>query len=234
MRYSNAERVDHVMKRNSLRAVAAVLVVLLLLPLCACSSEFVGEEKAKEAGLALLRQAFGVRETSVHVEYFERAGTNVIDNSEISANEQSPDQLYLVTISDQTLGVDLYYAEVDAKTGVAYYASMSGWNLIRPQNENTKQANQDDAQSDEANTAAQEPTAQQTAGKLSIRKYTKEISLVSARGCCKRESACFSSVGIGYFVTLADGALYRVGYTWPEIVLDEMQAKNTESKGERP
>jgi hypothetical protein len=77
------------------------------------------EEEAREAGLALIRQAFdvGARETQdAHVEYFERAGSSVIDNTEVRPDTQTPVQIYLVTISDQMRGMDLYYAEVDAIT----------------------------------------------------------------------------------------------------------------------
>ena len=114
------------MDGKHIRAAIALLFSLLLMLLCACAPKFVGEEKAKEAGLALLRQAFGVTADDAHVEYFERAGSSVVDNTEVKPGKDAADQLYIVTISDQTLGADLYYAEVDAKTGVAYYATKNG------------------------------------------------------------------------------------------------------------
>lgn len=111
------------MFRHFLRTAIALALTLLLTFLCACAPSFVGEERAKEAGLTLMRQAFGVTARDAHVEYYERAGSSAVDNSEISAGNTSPTQIYIVTISDPTIQEDLYYAEVDAKTGVAYYAS---------------------------------------------------------------------------------------------------------------
>ncbi|MBA4347613.1 MAG: hypothetical protein C0413_02035, partial [Clostridiales bacterium] len=62
------------MAKKYLRALALLLCVFALLTACACGTKFVGEEQAKKAGLALLRQAFGVVAEDAHVEYFERAG----------------------------------------------------------------------------------------------------------------------------------------------------------------
>ena len=117
------------MQKNSLRAVAAMTILFSTVLLGACAPKFVGEAAAKEAGLTLLRQAFGTNAKDAHVEYFERAGTSAVDNTEVQPGSKTPTQIYLVTISDQTLGTDLYYAEVDAKTGVAYYATKNEWLL---------------------------------------------------------------------------------------------------------
>ena len=110
------------MKYPTVRKAVVLLLVLSLAMLCACSPRYVGEERAKKAGLTLFRQAFGVTAQDAHVEYYERAGSSAVDNTEVGANGTNPTQIYIVTISDPTIQEDLYYAEVDAKTGVAYYA----------------------------------------------------------------------------------------------------------------
>ena len=107
------------MKTPTIRKAAVLLLVLSLAMLCACAPRYIGEERAKQAGLTLLRQAFGVTAQEAHVEYYERAGSSAVDNSEVGANGTDPTQIYIVTISDPTIQEDLYYAEVDANPRVA-------------------------------------------------------------------------------------------------------------------
>jgi len=223
------------MDGKHIRAAIALLFSLLLMLLCACAPKFVGEEKAKEAGLALLRQAFGVTADDAHVEYFERAGSSVVDNTEVKPGKDAADQLYIVTISDQTLGADLYYAEVDAKTGVAYYATKNEW-LLAPLSPNQKQTTQTDTPTDgtEAEASLQNDSAKNTACDFVMRRFQKEVALISVQGCCRRDNAHCPRMSIGYFVTFADGALYRIGFSWPAMDMNEVQVLGTVPKGERP
>jgi hypothetical protein len=41
-------------------------------------------------------------------------------------------------------------------------------------------------------------------------------------------------VSIGYFVTFADGALYRVGFSWPSMEMNEVQVLGNELEGATP
>ena len=212
------------MVQKSLRAALALLLALVLTLLCGCAQELVGEERAKEAGLALFYQAFGVIAHYAHVEYFERAGSSVIDNSEVRPGDGNPDQIYLVTISDEALGKDLYYAEVDAKTGVAYYASKSE-QLLASLSEDQKQQiieNNNIENITDATTAAQNDDSQSSACDYLTRHFKKEVALIRSQRCCRRDQPLSSRVGIGYLVTFADGALYRVGFSWPTMELREI------------
>lgn len=224
------------MSKNSLRATVFALLALMIVLASACAPQYVGEERAKSAGLALLRQAFAVNLQDAHVEYFERAGSSVIDNTEVSAESGATNQIYLVTISDQTMGADLYYCEVDAKTGVAYYATKSEWLLAPLSNESQQQTTENTVQQDdtEAEAALQECNAKDAACAFVMRRFQKEVALISGQGCCKRDKTFSQQVGIGYFVTFADGSLYRVGFSWPEMELDEVQLLDNETRGERP
>ena len=218
------------MDQKPLRVALALLLALALTLLCGCAPSFVGEEQAKKAGLALFQQAFGVSAFDAHVEYFERAGSSVIDNSEVMPGEGKPDQIYLVTISDETLGADLYYAEVDAKTGVAYYASKSG-TLLAPLSEDQKQQideNNKIENTADATTAAQNDDSQSSACDYLTRHFKKEVALISSQGCCRRDRMFSPCVGLSYLVTFADGALYRVGFSWPAMELREILSLGNE------
>ena len=223
------------MSRNTLRAALVALLALILCLSCACAPEFVGEERAKSAGLALLQQAFAVNLRDAHVEYFERAGTSVVDNTEVNAHSGTPNQIYLVTISDQTMGADLYYCEVDAKTGVAYYASKSEW-LLSPLANDPQQTteNTDHQNETEAEAALQDCSAEDAACEFVMRRFQKEVALISGQGCCNRDTIFPPRAGIGYFVTFADGSIYRVGFSWPNLELEEVQLLENEPKGEQP
>lgn len=213
------------MKHKLLRASAIVLILVCVGALGACTQQFVDEDRAEQAGLALMRQAFGVCARSAHVEYFERAGSSVIDNSDVSAENRAPDQIYLVTISDQTLGIDLYYAEVDAKSGIAYYASQSEWVMTPLNSDQIDLSNQINQNADEndADSFVQSDDSAAAAGHFMVHQFKKEVALISAHGCCRRDTILSPRVGIGYFVTLADGALYRVGFSWPTMELKEVE-----------
>ena len=214
------------MSKHILRSLSLILIVCTFIMLCACSQEFVGEERAKQSGLALLRQAFGVTATDAHVEYFEPAGTSVVDNAEVKPGKAA--QIYIVTISDPSIGADLYYAEVDAVTGVAYYATKNEF-LLAP----SPAQDATDSETTDENKSLQEDCAKSAACDFVMRRFQKEVALISPQGCCqggaKSTRAC-----IGYIVTFADGALYRVGFSWPAMDLNEVQVLGTEGKGERP
>lgn len=216
---------------KQLRGATALALVLLFVLASACSPQYIGEERAKTAGLTLLRQAFGVRFVDAHVEYVERAGTSVLDNTEVPPDANRTECIYIVTISDQSMGADLYYAEVDAKTGVAYYATKNEW-LLAPLCENQEQSN---IQTDgtEAEASLQKECAKDTACDFVMRRFQKEVALICTQGC-RWNGERSSSACIGYYVTFADGALYRVGFSWPAMDLNEVQVLGTEAKGERP
>ena len=210
------------MFRHFLRTAIALALTLLLTFLCACAPSFVGEERAKEAGLTLMRQAFGVTARDAHVEYYERAGSSAVDNSEISAGNTSPTQIYIVTISDPTIQEDLYYAEVDAKTGVAYYASKNEW-LVTPVSQPNATEKQNSGSSDAATIVLQDDHEVSIACDWVKRCFQKEVTLMYADGCCRADCIFSSRASIGYFVTFADGSIYRVGFSWPEMDLSEVQ-----------
>ena len=216
------------MLKKPIRAGATLLLACSLTLLFACAPEFVGEAQAKRAGLALFHQAFGIVAREAHVEYFERAGSSVIDNSEVQPG--APEQIYLVTISDQAMGTDLYYAEVDAKTGIAYYASKSGWLLAPPNKDQSQQTidSNDLSNKQDTTTATQNDSAQNIACDYLVHHFKKEVALMRSQDCCGRDHILSPRAGLCYFVTFADGALYRVGFSWPSMELNEVQALGNE------
>ena len=213
------------MEKRTIQAAVALPLALSLVFLCACAPRLVGEEAAKRAGLALLREAFDICETDAQVEYFESAGTSVVNNREVQPDGGMPVQIYLVTIPDETGEAELYYVEVDAKTGVAYYAAKSEW-LLAPLTEEQQQRaikQKTAPEGAEEDAMLQNDGTEAFIGDYVTRRFQKEVALVSPEDGCCRESVLSARIRIGYFVTFADGSLYRVGFSWPT-----MEAHGTE------
>ena len=234
-RKEQTTRREYKRTRKCVRAIAVLMSLFSLAVLSACAPKFVGETAAKEAGLMLLRQAFGISARDAHVEYFERAGTSAVDNTDVQSGSKTPNQIYLVTISDQTMGVDLYYAEVDAKTGVAYYAMKNEW-LLAPQTPDQTQSTQENLNPAGTDTdeTAQQDSAESTACAFVMRRFQKDVSLITAQGCSHPCGNQAKSGSVGYFVTFADGALYRVGFSWPAMDMNEIQVLGNGQEGARP
>jgi len=104
-----------------------VLFICIALLLSGCSPRLVGEAKAKEAGLAMIQQAFEVDLTDavVTVDYRERPGVTYQKGESIQYGTEEPIRFYEIKVNPDEIGNSDYYAEVNAKTGVAYRANKS-------------------------------------------------------------------------------------------------------------
>ena len=72
-----------------------IFIICAVLSLSACSPRLVGEAKAKEAGLAMIQQAYDVdlTDTEVTVAYQERAGVTYEDGFMIQYGTEDPVRL---------------------------------------------------------------------------------------------------------------------------------------------
>ena len=101
-----------------------VIFICVAVLLSGCSPRLISEAKAKEAGLAMINQAYEVDLTDavVSVEYQERAGVTYEDGERIQYGTEEPMRVYVIIINPDDIGNPEYYAEVNAVTGVAYRA----------------------------------------------------------------------------------------------------------------
>ena len=101
-----------------------VIVLCVAVMLSGCSPRLISEARAKEAGLAMIQQAYGVDLTDavVTVEYHERAGVTYEDGERIQYGTEEPMRVYVIITNPDEIGNPEYYAEVNAVTGVAYRA----------------------------------------------------------------------------------------------------------------
>ncbi|MEZ4627119.1 MAG: hypothetical protein R2912_03130 [Eubacteriales bacterium] len=154
-----------------------------------------------------------------------------MDNTEMKPGEIA--QIYIVTISDQRLCADLYYAEVDAVTGVAYYATKNEF-LLAPISSQAVSDSESNLSDEKENASLHNDCTKDAVCDFVMRRFQKEVTLISPQGCCRWSGERTSQASIGYFVTFADGAFYRIGFSWPEMDLNELQVLGAEPKGERP
>ena len=104
-----------------------VIFIGVAVLLSGCSPRLIGEEKAKEAGLAMINQAYEVDLTDavVAVEYHQGGGVTYEDGVAIHYGTEEPMRFYEIRVNPGEDGRADYYAVVNAVTGVAYRADKS-------------------------------------------------------------------------------------------------------------
>ena len=107
------------MKTNRTQKAAILLAAI------ACTAIFlsggkpklVGEDKAKEAGLAFINKVFDVNVSEVIVTKGVRAGVTYVDGEYQETGNEQPITLYIVAIPPNQYGLSDYMAFVNAETG---------------------------------------------------------------------------------------------------------------------
>jgi hypothetical protein len=204
-----------------------MLILLVLYCLSACSPEIISKAKAKEAGLALINQAFDTNVTDAEVTYDEIAGWSYVNGVPVQYGDEDPICYYAVTISGSNEEDDLYYAEVNAETGVAYYASKSE-SLLTPLtqdqiNEATKLedwVNEDDL----LFKTLRESQAGEIAYEWVESRFHKDIALLETLDIgTYSDNVMYPRISIGYYVIFFDGAVYEVYLSWPTMEVISIQ-----------
>jgi len=197
-----------------------------ILILTACGHKVIGEDNAKEAGLAIINQTFGVNETEAEVEYRETAGSTFVNGVPVQYGSEEPVRTYRVTIPGTQEDSSLYSAEVNAVTGFAYRAEKSESLLSEMTEEQQKRAEAlskldiaDDAyqrtlnESNPAGVAADWVTAKLHPGVPTI--ATLENGWITDNVIAPR-------VCLEYTIVFKDGAVYEVTLSWPTMEVQQV------------
>ena len=214
------------MKRKILLLTAMVFSLSFFLT--ACSPRLVGEAKAKEAGLALINHAFEIEETEAKVTLEQRPGLSYINGVHAHLGDEEPIYYYTVKIGALPDGNSYYYAEVDAKTGLAYRAEKST-DIINLNDEQRKQAESigmfdqfnPDMFSDE-----QEDHIQTVWDWISTHLEKDVPVMFVLPDAIGSDSVDFPKVRLGYLAMLDDGRFYNIEVCWPtmEVISVQMRA----------
>lgn len=220
------------MKRKILLLTATILSLSLLLSACGKKNPgivlAVGEEKGKEAGLALINQAFGVNETNATVEYQARAAATFRDGTTGEMVTLEPDRVYVVKTAPEKGENDYYYAEVDAATGIAFRAERNVTGIVLTV-EQQKQADAlgtlDDFHPDDF--LATQEEALTNINDLIRKRLEPNLPLMRVYpDMIETDSVDFPKVLIEYFVLMENGKVYNLALCWPTMELVKVYIRN--------
>ena len=210
------------------RKIALIVVCFFTLSLLtACSPRLVGEVKAKEAGLALINRAFEIEETEAEVTLEQRPGLSYINGVHAHLGDEEPIYYYTVRIGALPDGNSYYYAEVDAKTGLAYRAEKST-DIINLNDEQRKQA-ESIGMFDQFNPdlfVDEQKDHIQTVWDWISTRLEKDVPVMFVLpDAIGSDSVDFPKVRLGYFAMLDDGRFYNIEVCWPTMEVITIQMR---------
>ena len=198
-----------------------IVIICLVLLLSGCSPRLISEAKAKEAGLAMIHQAYGVdlADAEVTAEYQERAGVTYDDGFMIQYGTEEPMRVYAIRVNPDEIGNAEYYAEVNAVSGVAYRADKD-ISLISLTEEQQAQAATignvedlpiEDFEDDEAN-------ALKTGEDWVRAHFEPDIPVLrTVPNSTMTDSEDFPLIRVDVSVIFIDGTIYYVEVCWPAM-----------------
>jgi len=208
------------MNRNQMTAILLAAIACATLALSGCAPRLVGEDKAKEAGLALINKVFDVNETEAVVTREERPGLSYVNGIEAHLGDEKPIYYYTIQVNPLADGNYSYYAEVNAVTGVAYRANRNPDTIVLTQ-EQQKQAEALGSFDDMMNidVTAYEKEAL-SASEDWVRQYierNKPILSVIPNITMSSDSVIFPKHLTENYVIFIDGTIYNVEWCWPSM-----------------
>jgi major membrane immunogen (membrane-anchored lipoprotein) len=211
-----------------------IFIICISVLLSACGQKnpgivlAVGEEKGKEAGLALINQAFGTNATVASVEYQTRTVATFHDGTTGEMVSLEPGRVYVVKTAPSKGDNDSYYAEVDAVTGIAFRAEryLSGIVLTEEQQ---KQADAlgtlDDFHPDDF--LATQEEALTNINDLIRKRLEPNLPLMRVYpDMIETDSVDFPKVLLEYFVLMENGKVYNLTLCWPTMELVKVYIRN--------
>lgn len=213
------------MKRKIFLLLAMILSLSLQLAACATKNSdvvtVISEDKAKEAGLALINLAFDVNVTDAEAEYQENPDVTHEGGSKERYIFEEPGRVYLVKVAPEKGGDAYYYASVDAVTGVAYRADKYFYGASLT-SEQQKQADAlgtlDEFRPDSLLTVQQDAT--RIVEKLMKDRLEPDVpTLRIFSDMIETDSVDFPRVQLEYFVLMENGTIYNLTLCWPTMEL---------------
>ena len=220
------------MKRKLFLLTAIMLSFSLFLTACGQTKNdvvlAVGEEKGKAAGLALINQAFDTSETEASVEYQTRVATAYRDGTTGKEVLLEPDRVYVVKTAPKKGETDSYYAEVDAVTGIAYYATraVSGIILTKDQQKQADALKPLDAL--DLNSFRDTQNDALAIVETYVKKrLEKDVPILRTfPDMIETDSADFPKLFLEYFVIMQGGKVYNLTLCWPTMDLVRVYIRN--------
>lgn len=205
-----------------------VLLLGMMLSLAACGPRIISAEAAKTEGLALINQAFDAGVTEATVEYQERVGESYKNGVIVQYGTEEPRRFYAIRCGEAGDGNPLYYAEVNAVTGVAYRADKSISSIaLTPQQQAQSNAigTRDDLPIE--GFEEEEQKALDLAEQWVRERFEPDVPVLSTViNSSMTDNVVFPLFYIDGFVIFYDGTIYSVEVCWPSMEVIGFQKWN--------
>ena len=209
------------MRTKLKRTGILLLCILFVAASTGAKPKLVSEAEAKEAGLALINQVFDVTETEAEVTLSERESFSYINGEEQTTGKEEKALIYVVSVPGKGVKATQYQAEVNAKTGVAFRASMNSYFLPAMTEEQRKLAETAGA-SDQPNSYDYDVVSKHCyrAVKEWIKNTMQSDEPVLGfidRGFISEES--FPQMSAAFYAVMRDGTIYNIEMMWPQMAI---------------
>lgn len=207
-------------------AVLLVSIACISLFLSGSSPKLISENEAKEAGLAFINKVFDANETDATVTLESHIGVSYIDGEYIATGEEQPVLFYEVTIPNPKTGGYLYRAEVNADTGIAYYASRSS-SLVPIMTSEQHQLFQDSIPNGDFckfDFLKMDEDTKDFAYDWINNKFDLEAKILGLTDC--GSIADNDGAQNSFYVVIRDGTIYYVNIAWPQLMVMDVAILN--------
>ena len=213
--------------KSIVRRTGTLLIALLFVAAASGSTpKRISEEEAKQAGLAFLNRVFDASETEATVKYVTEAGYSYTDGEIVETGKEEPVSYYVVTVSEYNDGRYRYYAQVNAETGVAYYAGRSTSFVPEMTAEQQKafseaKGNGDWEQYDYSRVSVD---CRDTAREWIAQTFDLKAKILGFidGGFLSDDTGTYAS----FYVVIRDGTIYYVNMLWPQRTVLEVGVLN--------
>ena len=209
------------------RMVALVIAICATFTLFAFSPNIVSEAKAKEAGLAFINRVFNLNEKDAVVALYEREGAQYAGGDIQPSKDEEPVYYYQVAVMDEKTDVFRYAASVNAKTGVAYKATMNADLLSDMTAEQRKLADSAGTENsmDHYDIEMVNIYCYQAAREFIINTIQTEVPILGymERGFGMEK---FPEVSAGFYIVMRDGTIYNFDMAWPQMQICNFEILN--------
>ena len=205
-------------RRRVLPLLCAVLFAVLG---SGAAPALVSEVEAKEAGLALINQVFDVNAKEASITLSERDGISYVNGDEQQTGQEEKAMIYVVTVPGKEIKATQYQAEVNAKTGVAFRASMSSFFLPAMTEEQKKLAASAGSidQPDIYDYNVVSSHCYRAAKELIRKSFQPDEPIIGFidRGFLSEES--FPQMSVAFYAVMRDGTIYNFEMMWPQMAI---------------
>ncbi len=207
-------------------AILGVCILCASLFLTGGKPKLISQDEAKKAGLAFINHVFDVNETEATLSYQEQSGSTFIDGDYQVTGKEQPICVYVVVAGKQADGEYLYYAHVNAETGIAFAAFRN--TVYEPELTPAEQKALDEARKS-GNNKNDVYTKISTECKHAAQKWIFEkfdlkagiLGFLDGGGALERAGA-----NANFYVVIRDGTIYHATFSWPQLMVVDVTVLN--------